>query len=77
MDISQELLIKIGAHLRKLRKEYFKCGYIEFAHKVGMDKKTYYNLERGEKDYNIGNFLKVLSTYSNISLSQFFKDAGL
>ena len=76
-DISLEQLKKIGTHLRKLRKENFRCGYIEFATKAEMDKKTYYNLERGEKDYTLGSLFKVLAIYSDLSLSKFFKDAGL
>ena len=76
-DISEEQLRKIGIQLRVLRKEYYKCGYIEFADKVDMDKKTYYNLEIARKDYTIRNLLKVLAMYPEISLSDFFKRAGL
>lgn len=76
-EISKEQLVKIGNHLRFLRKQFYKCGYIEFAQKVGMDKKTYYNLEMPKNDYSMGNLIKVLEMYSDMSLSSFFKEAGL
>jgi len=75
---NQDQLKRIGEQLRNMRNQHYKVGYIEFATKVvHMDKKTYYNLERGERDYKIGNLLKVLTHYSNYSLEQFFHDAGL
>ncbi len=75
---NQDILTKIGAQLRMMRNQHHKIGYIAFAEDiVQMDKKTYYNLERGERDYKIGNLLKVLSQYPNYSLEQFFRDAGL
>ena len=75
---NKDILIKIGQQLRKMRKQHHKIGYIEFAEEiVRIDKKTYYNLERGERDYKIGNLLKVLSHYPNYSMEQFFRDAEL
>ena len=75
---NQDILIKIGAQLRKMRKQQFKVGFIKFAEEiVHMDKKTYYNLERGERDYKIGNMLKVLSYYPDYTLEHFFHDAEL
>ena len=71
-------LSKIGKQVRKLRKEKTQLGYIDFAKKVKLNKKTYYKIERGEGDYNISNLIKIISYYSpDISLTKFFYDAGL
>ena len=73
----QEWLVKIGRHVRKLRKERTKMGYIEFAEQIGLDKKTYYKIERGEGDYNITNLMRVISYYPKLTLQEFFKETGL
>jgi DNA-binding XRE family transcriptional regulator len=76
-NISKEKFEKIGSHLRILRKQFYKCGYIEFAQKVGIDKKTYYNMEKPKNDYSIGNLIKVLEMYDDMNLSTFFREAEL
>ena len=73
----QEWLLKIGAQVRKLRKEKAKMGYIEMSEKVGLDKKTYYNIERAVNEYNITSLMKIIDFYPKMTLSNFFKQAGL
>lgn len=73
-----EIMKQIGNHVRKLRLEKTKVPYSDFAkNKIEINKNTYYNIERGEKDYNISWLLKIISHYPDLSISKFFKDAGL
>ena len=75
--IHQEWLVIIGKQVRKLRKEQTTMGYIEFAKQIGLDKKTYYKIERGEGDFNITNLMRVISYYPKLTLQEFFKETGL
>ena len=75
--VHQEWLVKIGKQVRKLRKEQAKLGYIKFAEKICIDKKTYYKIERAEGDYNITNLMRVISFYPKLTLQEFFKETGL
>ena len=76
-DLHQEWLLTIGKHIRKLRKERTAMGYIEFAEKIGMDKKTYYKIERGEGNFNITNLMRIVSFYKEMTMQEFFAEAEL
>ena len=73
----QEWLLKIGAQVRKLRKTETNLNYIDFANIIGIDKKTYYKIERAEGEYNITTLMKIISYYPKMTLSKFFRLAGL
>ncbi len=70
--VDQRLTI-IGNHVRKLRKET-GMNYIDFAKEIGMDKKTYYKVERGKEEYYLTTLMRILDYYPNISLESFFQD---
>jgi predicted transcriptional regulator len=76
-DLHQRWLVKIGKQIRKLRKERTKMGYIEFSKQVGMDKKTYYKMERGEGDFNISSLMRIISFYPELTMQEFFAEAEL
>jgi transcriptional regulator with XRE-family HTH domain len=66
-------LIKIGAKIRKLRKQnpdYVNYEVFAFTHRI--NKVTLQRIERGD-NYNMESLLKVLKVL-NIGLSDFFKD---
>ena len=73
----QEWLVLIGKQVRRLRKEKTNLNYIDFATTIGLDKKTYYKIERGEGEYNITTLMKIISHYPKLTLSKFFRLAGL
>ena len=75
--VHQEWLVIIGKQVRKLRKEQTTMGYIEFAKQIGLDKKTYYKIERGEGEFNITNLMRIISFYPEMTLGEFFAEAEL
>ncbi len=73
----QEWLILIGKQVRKLRKERAQLSIIKFSEAIRIDKKTYYKIERGHGEFNITTLMKIISFYPKMTLSKFFKQAGL
>ena len=74
----KEVLEKIGAQVKKMRKANSTLDYQKFAKKelpIGTIK--YYRIERGYGDYHISNLLKVLRHYPDLKISDFFNAAGL
>jgi DNA-binding XRE family transcriptional regulator len=70
-------LTKIGNHVRKLRKEKTDLNYIDFAAKIGMNRKTYYKVERGQEEYYLSTLIRIISYYEEITLESFFREIGL
>ena len=70
-------LVVIGKQVRKLRKEKTDLSYIDFAEKVGMDKKTYYKVERGQEEYYLSTLIRIISYYEDISIESFFREIEL
>ncbi len=74
----KELLEKIGAQVRTMRKESSKLDYKKYAkEELPIGIATYWRIEKGNGDYHISNLLQVLLNYPDKKLSEFFKDAGL
>ena len=73
----QEWLVLIGKQVRRLRKERAKQSIILFSETVGLQRKTYYKIERGQGEFNITTLMKIISHYPNLTLSKFFRLAGL
>lgn len=73
-----EILKKIGAQVRKERKESSDLDYKKYAkEELPIGIATYWRIEKGSGDYHISNLLQVILNYPNKKLSVFFKDAGL
>ena len=70
---TQRILEDIGKRLRELRKDKTDLNYIDFAKTVGINKKTYYAIEKASKDYNITSFIKVLSYYPDDTVKDFIQ----
>ncbi len=74
----KELLEKIGAQVRIMRKESSSLDYKKYAkEELPIGIATYWRIEKGENDYHISNLLQVLLNYPDKKLSDFFKEAGL
>jgi len=67
----------IGKQVRKLRKEKTDLSYIDFAEKIGMNRKTYYKVERGQEEYYLSTLIRIISYYEDISLESFFREIEL
>jgi len=67
-----EALRKIGAGLRKLRKEKGYSNYHKLAYDMDMTHSQYGGYEKG-KNMNILTLMRILS-YHQISLSKFFNE---
>lgn len=75
--VVKEILEKIGAQVRTMRKASSDLDYKKYAREelpIGIA--TYWRIEKGTHDYNVSNLLQVLLKY-NLKLSDFFKEAGL
>jgi len=66
-----EAVKDIGRRIKKLRKEK-KLSYPQLAKNIGMNKNSYYDLERG-CNFTIRTLLTVLDYYQ-IGLSEFLCD---
>jgi len=75
-EVDQRLAI-IGKHVRRLRKENTDLNYIEFAANIGMNRKTYYKVERGLEEYYLTTLIRIIDYYPDISLESLFKEIGL
>ncbi|MFW5879206.1 MAG: helix-turn-helix domain-containing protein [bacterium] len=64
---------RLGKVVRHLRKNRTNLDYISFAETIGLNKKSYYRIERGYGDYHISSLLKIITYYGNLSLEEFFK----
>lgn len=72
LESDQEIMVEIGAKIRKLRKDK-NLTYIKMAEKCGINRNTYNSMENGKVYFTISKLLAILR-YHNISLSEFFKD---
>lgn len=63
---------RIGEIVKHLRKTRTNLGYIDFAQNIGLNKKTYYRIERGSGDYYFSSLVQVISFYPDLSLADFF-----
>ena len=70
-------LTKIGNHVRKLRKEKTDLSYIDFAAKIGMNRKTVYKVERGQEEYYLSTLIRIISFYEDSTLESFFREIKL
>lgn len=74
----KEVLEKIGAQVRTMRKASSSLDYKEYArHELPIGAATYWRVEKGNGDYHISNLLHVLLKYPDLKLSEFFEAAGL
>jgi len=67
----------IGDQVRRLRKEKTDLSYIDFAAKIGMNKKTYYKVERGLEEYYLSTLIRIIAFYEDITLESFFRETEL
>ena len=70
-------LVAIGKHVRKLRKEKTDLNYIDFAKKIGMDKKTYIKVEKGQEEYYLSTLIRIISFYEDLTMESFFREIEL
>ena len=66
--LSEDLLIRLGGHIRKLRK---KRGWtqVEMAERVGIDRSFLADVERGKRNISILN-LELIAKGLRVSLAQ-------
>ena len=73
----QDVYLKIGQGLKKIREESAKMGVEEFADHIGVHRNTLTNIEGGKnKNFKIDVLLKIVP-FSGMPLSKFFKSLGL
>jgi DNA-binding XRE family transcriptional regulator len=70
-------LATIGEQVRKLRKEKTDLSYIDFAAKIGMNRKTYYKVERGQEEYYLSTLIRIISFYEDLTMESFFREIEL
>ncbi|AXY77645.1 XRE family transcriptional regulator [Paraflavitalea soli] len=69
----QEDMLKIGNRLRELRKKAGFGAYDIFAYHIGMERSQYGRYERGQANFEIVSFLKILAGLQ-VSLKEFFAE---
>ena len=70
-------LAVIGKHVRKLRKTNTDLNYIDFAATIGMNRKTYYKVERGQEECYLTSLLRIIDFYDDITMESFFREIEL
>lgn len=69
-EINQELIDKVGNHLKKLR-ENRGMSLMDVAANAGIDKNAYYRIERGEVNTSVSMLHQVLEGME-VDLAEFF-----
>jgi hypothetical protein len=73
----QDILEKIGAQVRTMRKASSDLDYKKYAkEELPIGIATYWRIEKGTHDYVVSKLIHVLLKH-NLKLSDFFKEAGL
>ena len=73
----KEWITKIGAEIRRLRKNNTNLNYIDFSKKINMNKNTYFRIEAAKGDYSISKLCKIIDYYPHIKMSDFFENIKL
>lgn len=68
--MAEDLLIRLGERIRKLRKAH-GWTQVEMAEKVGIDRSFLADVERGKRNVSILN-LELIANGFKVSLSQLF-----
>lgn len=77
----QDVLLKVGKHIRRLRNVNTDKGYMKFAEDlqekgIKISKNTLYRIETGSGDYSLLALISLLKHY-DLKVSDFFKEVGL
>jgi transcriptional regulator with XRE-family HTH domain len=73
MNEKEQFLQKVGARLKKLRKEKGYSNHEVFANDLDMTRSQYWAYENGSKNITVCNLKKVLDGL-NVSLEEFFSE---
>lgn len=69
---------KVGQELKRMRLENAELSVLAFSKKIGLSRKVYSKMEEGIiGDYYLYSLQRAISFYPRMTLSKFFKQAGL